>query len=81
MTHTLVRIGPKGQIVIQKEYRQKLALVPGNYVETTLTSAGLLLRPLNLQKELQEVRSLRKYISKHWEKGVDCVQATREERR
>ncbi len=81
MTHTLVRIGPKGQIVIQKEYRQKLNLAPGNYLEATLVPAGLLLRPLNVQKEWQDVRSLRKYITKHWEKGVDCVQATREERR
>ncbi len=81
MTHTLVRIGPKGQIVIQKEYRQKLNLAPGKYVETSLTPAGLLLRPLNVQKEWQDLRSLRKYITKHWEKGVDCVQATREERR
>ena len=81
MTHTLVRIGPKGQIVIQKEYRQKLNLAPGNYLEATLVPAGLLLRPFNVQKEWQDVRSLRKYITKHWEKGVDCVQATREERR
>ncbi len=81
MTHTLVRIGSKGQMVIRQEFREKLGLHPGRYAETSLTSQGLLVKPVNVQQELAEVHKMRGYISKHWEKGLDSVRAVREDRR
>ena len=81
MTNTIVRIGPKGQIIIKKEYREQLSIHAGNYVETILTREGLLIKPINVKKELQEVYKIRKIITKNWKKGVDCVDAAREGRK
>lgn len=81
MTQTLVKIGPKGQILIRKEYRNKLGLQPGKYAETVLTPTGLLITPINAQKELQEIHKIRNYIGKHWQRGSDGVDAVHEERR
>jgi AbrB family looped-hinge helix DNA binding protein len=38
-----MKIGPKGQVVIPKEFRKSLGLHPGNKVIFTLTEEGLLL--------------------------------------
>ena len=81
MTSSLVKLGPKGQILIKKEYRAQLGLKPGNYVQTYLTSQGLVIKPVNAAAELEKVRKIREKISKHWPKNVDCVDAVRDVRR
>ncbi len=81
MTSTLVKLGPKGQILINKEYRQQMNIHPGNYLKTTLTPQGLLLKPFNAKKELEKVRKIREQISKQWPKNLDCVDAVRVVRR
>ena len=81
MTETIVRMGPKGQILIKKEYREKIGLKPGNYAETILERCGILILPINTKKELQSIHEIRHRISKKWPKNVDCVDAVREQRR
>ncbi len=80
MTETIVRIGPKGQIVIKKEYRDKLGIKEGSYIQEILESDGLLIKPLNTNKELEKVSELRKKLSKNWPKNMDSVKAVREQR-
>lgn len=81
MTETIVKIGPKGQILIKKEYREKLGLNTGSYAEAILEHNGLLIKPINTKKELEKVRRLREHISKSWPKGMDSVTAVREQRK
>jgi len=80
MTDSIVRIGPKGQILIKKEYREKLGIKSGNYVETVLQDNTLLIRPINVNKELAKIKKLRAQMSKNWPKGLDSVEAVREQR-
>lgn len=80
MTHTLVKLGPKGQILIKKEFRDKVGLTVGHYAEAVLKPQGILIRPLNPAKELEKARKLRAYLSKYWPKDVDCVEAVKEQR-
>ncbi|OGI65581.1 hypothetical protein A2642_04510 [Candidatus Nomurabacteria bacterium RIFCSPHIGHO2_01_FULL_39_10] len=81
MTSQLVKLGPKGQILINKEYREKMHLRPGNYLKTILTPQGLLLKPFNAKKEMEHIRKIREEISKHLPKNFDSVHAAREVRR
>ncbi|MBS3175331.1 AbrB/MazE/SpoVT family DNA-binding domain-containing protein [Candidatus Woesearchaeota archaeon] len=80
MTDSIVRIGPKGQIVIKKEYRDKLGIKTGNYVETIIQNDTLLIKPVNVTKELEKIKKLRSQMSKNWPKGLNSVEAVKEQR-
>jgi len=81
MTCKIVKIGPKGQIVLKKEYREQFGILPGNYIETLITPEGILIRPTNLKKELEDIHKIREIINKRLKKSFDSVDAVREERR
>lgn len=80
MTEAVVKMGPKGQVLIIKELREKVGLRPGQLAETILYAKGVLIRPVSLEKELGDVRRIRQSISKKWPKGLDCIEAVREQR-
>lgn len=81
MTTTLVKLGPKGQILLKKELREKYGLKPGCYIETIGSTKGILIKPVDINKELLDVQNIRKNISKHWPKHIDSVEAVREQRK
>lgn len=80
MNEDIVKLGIKGQIVIKKEFRDKLGLHPGMYVEAVLEKDSLRIRPIQAREELEKLRAIRASISKAWPKGVDSVSAVREQR-
>lgn len=81
MTSAILKIGPKGQVLIKKEFREQLGILPGGFVEASLAREGLLLRAVDPAKELKRLREVRTFVTRHWPKGMDCVSATRDERR
>ncbi len=81
MVSELIKIGPKGQVIIKKQLREKAGLRVGGYGEVKSTAHGLLISPISVQDELQEVATIQARLKKHWPSGWDCVDAIREGRR
>ena len=80
MTSTLVKIGPKGQMLIKKEYREKLGLKPGCYAETEMAGGALLIRAPDAETEMLSALRIRRAVVRRWPKGLDSVHAVREQR-
>ena len=74
------RDGPKGQVVILKELRDKYGIREGRLVEQVPTSKGLLLVPIPPEQLMKELDSVAKAIGSAWPKGKSAVEAVREER-
>ncbi|OFX15151.1 hypothetical protein A3K71_02880 [archaeon RBG_16_50_20] len=74
------RVGPKGQVVILKELRDKYGIREGRLVEQVPTSRGLLLVPVPAEQLMKELDSVAKAIGSAWPKGKSAVEAVREER-
>lgn len=81
MNTSLVKLGPKGQILLKKELREKFGLKPGCYIETIVSTKGILIKPIDTQKEFLDIHEIRKAITKHWPKDLDSVEAVREQRK
>lgn len=71
------KVGPKGQIVISKEFRERYRIMPGSQIEQLDTGSGILIRPAQLIKEWQRLATR---VGKKWPKGVSAVEAIREDR-
>ena len=76
---TRVKLGPKGQIMIRKEFRDVLEIEPGMYVQMTLKNKCVFIKPIPVHEELEKVRKIRMML-KPWPKGMDSVKAVREQR-
>ena len=74
------RIGVKGQIVLRKKLREKAGLREGALVEEVAYSGGILIKPLNPQKLLEEMDAIAKKVSREWPKGLTAVEAVRRDR-
>ena len=73
-------MGPKGQVVILKELRDKYGIREGRLVEQVPTSRGLLLIPVPAEQLMKELDSVGRGIGSAWRKGRSAVEAVREER-
>ncbi|MFM7879962.1 MAG: AbrB/MazE/SpoVT family DNA-binding domain-containing protein [Acidimicrobiaceae bacterium] len=51
------KIGPKGQVVIPKEFRDELGIEPGDEVEVSLSENGVLIQSVNATKSLRGIFS------------------------
>lgn len=71
------KVGPKGQVVIPKELRQKYGIAPGSEVEQIDTGNGVLIRHAELIAEWQ---GLAIKIGKKWPKTLSSVEAIRKDR-
>jgi len=74
------RVGPKGQVVIAKELREKHGISEGGLVEQVSTESGVLLVPVSVGSLLRELDVVAEKIGKSWPKGVSAVEAIREDR-
>ena len=82
MTLTAVsKIGPKGQIVLRKEFRTEFGLEEGTMVEEQLTKEGILIKPFDAKKLLASIDEIARKLSEKWPKGLTAVEAVRRERR
>ncbi len=74
------RVGPKGQVVIAKELRQRHGIKEGGLVEQVSTEKGVLLVPMRVEKLLGDLDDVAKEIGEGWPKGVSSVEAIRQDR-
>jgi len=74
------RVGPKGQVVILKELREKYGIREGRLVEQVPTARGLLLIPVPAEQLMKELDSVAKDIGGAWPKGKSAAEVVREER-
>ncbi len=80
MTEYRSKTGPKGQVVIMKELREKHGLKEGRLVEQISTERGVLLVPVSADDLLRELDTVAEKIGNVWPKGVSAVDAIREDR-
>lgn len=76
----LSRLGPKGQIVLRKEFRKALGMEPGSLIRQKLVGKKVILQPFDWSEEMKRVHKIAKEIGKKWPKGLTSVQAIREDR-
>jgi len=74
------RVGPKGQVVIAKELREKHGIKGGGLVEQISTERGVLLVPVSVESLLRELDNVAEEVGRSWPKGVSAVEAIREDR-
>lgn len=70
-------VGPKGQVTLIKELREKYSIDPGTLVEEVETDEGILIKPISNQFE--RWKKLKKHISERWP-DISAVQAIRADR-
>jgi len=80
MTKYGSKIGPKGQVVILKEIREKLGLKEGSLVEQTSTDEGVLTVPVSADDLLRQLDAMAEKIGEAWPEGISAVEAVREDR-
>ncbi|MFM8721352.1 MAG: AbrB/MazE/SpoVT family DNA-binding domain-containing protein [Acidimicrobiaceae bacterium] len=51
------KIGPKGQVVIPKKFRDEFGIEPGDEVEVSLSENGVLIQSVNATKSLRGIFS------------------------
>ncbi|MBI4009779.1 MAG: AbrB/MazE/SpoVT family DNA-binding domain-containing protein [Candidatus Aenigmarchaeota archaeon] len=78
---SISRLGPKGQIVLKKEFRKATGIMPGTVVKERLEGNRIVIEKLDVERELAKVEKIASMVSKKWPKGLSAVQAIREERR
>jgi AbrB family looped-hinge helix DNA binding protein len=74
------KVGPKGQVVVVKELREKHGIKEGGIVEQISTDKGVLLVPVSVNGLLKELDAVAEEVGKTWPKGVSAVEAVREDR-
>jgi AbrB family looped-hinge helix DNA binding protein len=51
------KVGPKGQVVIPKKFRDELGIEPGDEVEVSLSENGVLIQSVHATKSLRGIFS------------------------
>jgi AbrB family looped-hinge helix DNA binding protein len=74
------KVGPKGQVVVVKELREKYGIKEGGVVEQVSTERGVLLVPVSAGGLLKDLDAVAEKVGKAWPKGVSAVEAVGEDR-
>lgn len=77
----LTKVGAKGQIVIGQKLRERYHLHAGMVVRQLSSPKGILIQSLDKKKLLDGIDALAQSIGKKWPKGLDSVEAIRQDRR
>jgi AbrB family looped-hinge helix DNA binding protein len=77
----LSKVGEKGQIVIKKEIRSALRIVPGSLIRQKLVNDKILLEVVRKEEKMKRIEKIAEKIGKVWPKNVSAVEAIRRERR
>ena len=80
MTEYRSKTGPKGQVVIMKDLREKHGLKEGGLVEQISTERSVLLVPVSADDLLRKLDGVTEKIGNVWPKDVSAVDAIREDR-
>jgi AbrB family looped-hinge helix DNA binding protein len=74
------KVGPKGQVVVTKELRERYGIREGGLVEQISTEKGVLSIPVSSDESLNELEPVAEEIGKTWPREVSAVEAIREDR-
>ena len=74
------KVGPKGQVVVVKELREKYDIKVGGLVEQIATERGVLLVSVSVDNLLKELDSVAEEVGRSWPKGVSAVEVVRKDR-
>ena len=80
-TERIIRVNPKGQIVLRKEFRKATGIEPGTVIKERLEGDKIIIEKLDVEKEISKIEAIAGMVGKKWPKGLSAVQAIREERR
>jgi len=80
MTSKTVRIGAKGQIVLQKDLRDKLGLEEGRLVEERIVGNGILITPVDVDALMKRIEKTARSVTSAWPKRLSSVEAVRRDR-
>ncbi|MFQ6086156.1 MAG: AbrB/MazE/SpoVT family DNA-binding domain-containing protein [Candidatus Bathyarchaeia archaeon] len=75
------KVGPKGQIVIQKALRKRYEIREGNMIEQIPTEEGVLIRPIKGNALLRDLDKVARAVGETWPSGLTSVEAVREDRK
>lgn len=73
-------MGPKGQVVIAKEWRQKYGITEGSIVEQVAVGEGVLLVVPKVDELLKSLDETAERVGKAWPKELTAVDAVRADR-
>ena len=76
----ILRVSPKGQVVLRKELRHDTGIKLGGFVEARKVSEGVILKPLSLSGEREKVEKLAEMVGKKIRKGRTSVDIIRDQR-
>ena len=76
----IIRVSPKGQIVLRKELRLETGIRPGGFIEAHKQGKRVVLEALELHKETENVEKIAEMVSKKIRKGRTSVDIIREQR-
>jgi AbrB family looped-hinge helix DNA binding protein len=74
------KVGPKGQVVVTKELRERHGIREGGLVEQISTEKGVLSIQVSSDESLNELDAVAEEIGKTWPREVSAVEAIREDR-
>ncbi|MBI4147795.1 AbrB/MazE/SpoVT family DNA-binding domain-containing protein [Candidatus Woesearchaeota archaeon] len=77
---TVVKVGPKGQILLKKSLREATGIQPGGVVLQELTGKGVLIKRLDSVALVSDVEAIAAKVRKRWPRELDCVSAVRADR-
>jgi AbrB family looped-hinge helix DNA binding protein len=75
---TKIKVGPKGQITLTKELRDKFGIKMGSLVEELETKEGILIKSVDMS--LDRWKLLKTKVSKRWPSEITSIQAIQEDR-
>lgn len=76
----IIRVSPKGQIVLRKDLRVDTGIKPGGFIEARKVGKRVVLESLDLNKERENVEQLAEMVGKKIRKGRTSVDIIREQR-
>jgi AbrB family looped-hinge helix DNA binding protein len=74
------KVGPKGQVVILKELRDKFGIREGKLIEQVPTPKGVLLVPVATGQLMKDLDSAAQVIGSAWPRGTSAAEAIRQDR-
>lgn len=81
ISETIVKVGPKGQVLLKKRIRDAVNISAGSMVLQKITRDGILIKPIRTETLLSAIDELAQKIGKSQPKSVDCVELVSRERK
>ncbi len=78
---SLLKVSPKGQIILKKEIRKAVGIKPNGVVRVRVADSHVLIEPFDIKSEITKIEEIAKKIGKRWPKGLSAAEAVRRGRK